>query len=673
MPKFYSFPHDEINVKDESMRFPLIVEELALHRPMFLSFAEKGPIGVPVYGSYDELKSRFGAGTFDVFSKYYRHPNLFTEKCLQYNKVFFVRLASDTAAIATMVLQCSVYHRKLIQYQKDSLGFRIKDAAGAYVPIDDGNGDPLQELGTVLKWTVRQLDIANENPKHLVQQTTLMADPDGGADPIQVTTYPIAVFKYQSPGISGNNTGFKMFWNADSDTSTAEAMRSLIYTFSVVNIPWGSDTIETVRTKYLDLSTEFTFLQDTTDKSTMRRYYLNEVIENDFYPEDITYEKYFYPGNIAIIGNACLQYELVSQFPELTTPTMVNVMTAKSLEQVPYDHVMIDITSSDAILMDKNVITYMTGGDDGETTDADLESLTRDWLTGEVFPDIEDHAHYPVTHLYDSGYESKTKEALVDFLGLRNDVKVILATQSVYEEPNIKSEDQSMGSFLRSRALLHPESFIYGTQACRVTILQQCGVLNELTPYNRIVPATLDCMVKKGIWQGAIYMKGKPKGLPHSAVTVLKNINWFPVQKDFKQMSWDNALNYMQYYDMTSVHYPDVISIYPYLTSLLSDDIFTDMLVYIKHIVHFQWAKFAGVDDPIPQLIARIKESVGRDIYAKLGHFVRAEVNPYQTELDAELGYSLTVEIPVYSTVPNRVWNVIVPVRRELIPKVKTA
>jgi hypothetical protein len=256
---------------------------------------------------------------------------------------------------------------------------------------------------------------------------------------------------------------------------------------------------------------------------------------------------------------------------------------------------------------------------------------------------------------------------MIDFMGIRDDVKIMLSTQSVYNEPNTKAEDQSSGSYLRGRALLHPESFIYGTMACRVTIQQQCGYLTELSNYTKLVPTTLDNLTKKGKWQGATYMKGKPKGLPHSAMTVLKDINWIPVTSDFKQQSWDNALNYAQYYDMTSLHYPDVISIYPYLTSLLSDDIFTDMLVYIKHIVRYQWAKFAGVDDPISQLIGSIKESVGKDIYGKLGNYLRAEVNPYQTELDAELGYALTVEIPVYGTIPNRVWNVIVPVRREVV------
>lgn len=664
MPKFYTFPHYEINVKDESASSALVVEDLALHRPIFLSLAERGPVGVPVYGTYAEHASKFGKGTFDVFSKYYKHPNLFTERALQSNKVFFVRLASETAKQAVLALQCSIYKTSLIQYQKDSEGNRILDTSGNPIPIDDGTGNPLKETGSVVKWSIRAVDLATENPKKLVSSSTSIPDPNGGAN-ITVTTYPVAVFVASSPGEWGNVTGFKVYWNADSDTGVAEAMQSLIFTFGIVSIPWGEDTASVVRNKYLEAETEFTFAENTVDKTTMRRYNISEVIDNEFSADDLTFDLYVYPENVETIGASCIADESLTVFPELTSPFMVNLFTGKTLDQRPYDHIVVDTESDDALTFNKNIINYMSGGSDGDVADADLESLTREWLSGDVFPDIYDQARYPITHLYDSGYELETKEALIDFLGVRDDVKIIISTQSVYNDANTKAEDQSAGSFLRSRALLHPESTIYGTQACRITILQQCGKLNELTSYTKLVPATIDCMMKKGIWQGANYIKGKPKGLPNSAVTILKDVNWFPVNTDLKQLSWDNALNYMQYYDMSSIHYADVISVYPYLTSLLSDDIFTDMLVYIKHIVRYQWAKFAGVDDPIPQLIADIKESVGRDIYAKLGNFITAEVNPYQTETDLELGYSLTVEIPVYGTVPNRVWNVIVPVRRQ--------
>lgn len=664
MPKFYTFPHYDINVKDESVTTPLNVEQLALHRPIFLSFAERGPIGVPKYGSYEEQVASFGEGTFDVFSKYYRHPSLFAERSMRNNRVFFVRLASDSAKSATLVLQCSVYKKSLIQYQKDTDGQRILDVNGNPTPIDDGTGSPLKQIGTVVKWTTRPVDLNTENPKKIVHTTETIPDPDGGAN-ITVTTYPVAVFVAASPGDWGNVTGFKIYWDADSDTGVAEAMKALIFTFGVVTINWEDDTASVIRTKYLDTETTFTFAENTVDKTTARRYNLSEVLVNDYAASNINFGLYVYPENVEAIGNICLADEVVANFTELTSPFMVNLFTGKTMEQQPYDHILVDTDSDDAITFNKNIINYMSGGDDGDTTDADLEALTREWLTGNVFPDVLDRARYPITHLYDSGYEAATKESLIDFLGVRDDVKIVIGTQSVYNEPNTKAEDQSMGSMLRARALLHPESYIYGTMACRVTILQQCGNLNDDTNYTKVVPATIDCMMKKGIWQGATYMKGKPKGLPNSAVTVLKNVNWFPVTADFKQLSWDNALNYMQYYDMTSFHYPDVISVYPYLTSLLSDDIFTDMLIYVKHIIRYQWAKFAGIDDPIAQLIGDIRDSVSRDIYSKLGNHARAEVNPYQTESDVELGYSLTVEVAVYGTVPNRVWNVIVPVRRE--------
>ena len=463
-----------------------------------------------------------------------------------------------------------------------------------------------------------------------------------------------------------NGTGFKLSWDASSDAGTAADMDALIYSIAGVDTPWGIDTPQAVRNKYLDVSSEFTFKEDTTDTSTMRRFFLDEVVDNDWNDGALPWNVVSYPANIQTISELALSLEDTTEYPELTSEWMVNVITGKTLTSQHYDHIAVDTISTGSVLLDSNVIQFLEGGDDGDTTDATLESLTREWLLGNVFPDIMDQMRYPITHLYDSGYEAATKESMIDFLAIRDDVKIMLSTQSVYDSPNNKSEDNSMGSYLRSRALLHPESFIYGTQACRATIFQQCGRLNETSPYNTLVPALIDCMMKKGLWQGSIYMKGKPKGLPKSAVTVIKDINWFPVQPDFKQLSWDSALNYMQYYDMTSVHYADVISVYPHQTSLLSDDIFTDMLVYLKHLVHFQWAKFAGVDDPINQLIGDIRDSVSKDIYAKFGNFLRAEVNPYQTDLDKELGYALTVEIAVYGTVPNRVWNVIIPVRREV-------
>ena len=540
---------------------------------------------------------------------------------------------------------------------------------GDWIPIDNG-GSPLTEPGLNVTWSIRALS-AGEDPANIAQSSSTIPDPYGGPD-LTVTTYPIAVLTASSPGAWGNSAGVKFSWDSESDESVATDMEALIFKIELVTIPWGFDSPQTVRNKYLETATEFVFKEDAVDTATMRRYYLSEVMEGEYRASEVPFTMNLYPANIAAIGAAAIALEDTATFPSLVDgssaplPYMVNLFTGRTYDNHYYDHITIDTTSPGSILMDEDVIDYMVGGSDGIVTDASLEELSREWFSGSVYPEIVDKARYPITHIYDSGYELATKEALIDFLGLRDDVKLSLSTQSIYEEPNTKAEDQSTGSFLRAKALLHIESFIYGTEACRVTIYQQCGKINEISSYTNLVPMTLDAMLKKGTYQNAVYIKGKPKGLPNSAVTVIKDINWFPVQDDFKQLSWDNALNYCQFYDMSSVHYPDVISVYPYKTSLLSDDNFTDYLVYLKHLIRQEWAKFVGLDDPIEQLFGKISDGVGSSIYSAFGTYMRAEVNVYQTDLDAELGFALTVNVAVYGNVPNRVWNVIVPVRREV-------
>lgn len=668
MPKFKSFPHYQIDVQDLSRTSPLIVEKLALHRPLHMCLCEKGPVGIPVYADYSEHVKMFGAGTFDMFSRFYKHPSLFLEKGLTKNKCFVVRVASNAAATSSLVLEATSYTTQLVQYQKDADGYRVYDVNGDPVPIDNA-GSPLTEAGTVVKWTTRQL-ADGESPTGIIQVTTEIVDPLTG-NLVLATTYPISVFTAGSAGKWGNDVGVKLSWNDQSSTSTAVDMSAIIFTIELVAIPWGFDSPQTVRNRYLDKQTEFTFMDGSVDKATMRRYYLPEVLDGEFTDVAVPFAPVVYSDNINAIGTTAITGETITQYNDelvdadgVALPFMANLFTGRTLDGHYYDHIYIDTTSADAVLLDEDIIEYMNGGDDGDVTDAALESLTREWLNGSVYPELIDRARYPMTHLYDSGYEMETKEALINFLGLRDDVKIVLSTQSVYEDPNTKAEDQSSGAYLRSKTLLHIESFIFGTEACRVTILQQCGRLTELSTYNRIVTATLDCMLKKGTYHNATYIKGKSKGLPNSEVTVITDINWFPVQDDFKQLSWDNSLNYMQYYDMSSVHYPDVISVYPYKTSLLSDDTFVDYLVYLKHLIRIEWAKFVGLDDPVTQLFGKIQDSVGVSIYKTFGSYLKAEVLVYQTDLDRELGYALTVEVRVAGTVPNRVWNVIVPVSR---------
>lgn len=653
MAKFKTFPHYVVHYKDESAVTILRPEILVLHRPIFLGFAEKGEIGIPHYGDYTELADIHGKATFDSYSDFYKHPTVFLKEALGYQKCFFVRLATIEAKTSSAVLECHVKENVMItQYQKDEFGGRVLDADDNPIPIKVDNVI-VKEAGIEITWVLRQLD---EDEK----ATTLQPVTSGG-----VTKFPIFVITGDSPGAWANKCGIKFWFDYSTvDKSIVDDIGALMFNFAPVEQPYGIDTPLPIRDIFSNPSTEFSFKPGSIDMSTERRITFDDILIND-YRGAIPFNFNLYPENVKIIGDKVKAVETTNL--DLIDGWMVDIATGMDLKGHPYNHmVVLNEGTTGAIHLDENVIQYMLGGNDGDMSDAALESLTKTWLTGETFPDIRDHARYPITHLYDSGYALDTKKGIIDFLGIRDDVKLIISTQDVNNGINTKAEDQSTGSALRAQFLLHPASTIYGTQVFRGSILQQCGHLLNST-WTKIVPATLDCMIKKCKWQGAIYFKGKPKGLPHSAVEIFRDISWFPNSDDHKQLSWDTGLNYMQYYDMTSYHYPDVRSIYPLETSVLSDDIFTDIMVYLNHIARYQWSVFAGRDENPKLLFGEIENSISADIYSKFGQFVNATVTAYQTDIDKALGYQSTIEIAVYGNLPQRVWNIIIPVRREVI------
>lgn len=649
MVKFRTFPHHTTEVIDESARTVFRPEVVPLHRPMFLGFAEKGPVNVPMFGNYTTHRDRFGRATFDQYSKFFYHPNLFMTRACQ-QQCFFVRLADKSAAIASGVLELHLKENVQVpQYEKDEDGNRLEDSDGNFVPRESG-GVAVTEEGVEIFWTIRPLE-EDETLNSLLPKTV-----DG------VTVYPIMAYKDRSPNSAANRAGVKLWFDwEEADLSVINNIESLMFEFGIVNQPYGLDTPQPIRNLFGNPTTSFSFNEEAIDTSTDRRVYFDHILQNDY--RDLPFDLKVYPQNVKEIGEKVLEVE---SHPEITNPYMVNIFNGQTLEGQYYDHVVVKTDGDDdnITILDEDVIQYMSGGSDGDTSKEALESLTNEWLTGETFPDIYDQARYPITHLYDSGYSLETKKFMIDFLGVRDDVKVILSTQDVFNAPNGKEEDQSTGSALRSQLLLHPESLIHGTQVCRGTIFQQCGRLVDNPNWLQIVPATYDCLVKKCVWQGATYFKGKPKGLPNSDVAVLRDINWFPNSDDHKQLSWDTGLNYMQYYDMSRFHYPDVRSVYPYETSLISDDIMCDILVYLKHIARYQWSVFAGRDEDAELLFGEIRNDISNDIYSKFGNFLRFEVSVYQTDIDKQLGFQSTIEIAVYGNMPQRVWNVLIPVRR---------
>lgn len=171
--------------------------------------------------------------------------------------------------------------------------------------------------------------------------------------------------------------------------------------------------------------------------------------------------------------------------------------------------------------------------------------------------------------------------------------------------------------------------------------------------------------MKKSRFLSTTTITGQAAGLPYSEITVFKDWNWTPCQADHKQKSWDSGLNYFQYYDMTSVHWPAMRTVYRYDTSVLSNALFTDVVVFCKHIARYNWSRFAGVEMEFNRLAARATAALSNDLNAMLNGFYRFDVAFNQSEEEAKIGYISHCTINLWGVPQQRVWKIDIVCGRE--------
>lgn len=660
-----TFPHTEINIRDDSPRPIPVVTEMPLHIPIFFGFAEKGEPNVPHFGTMAQQVEKFGQLTFTARSPFFLHPNLFATYAGRYQAFFFVRLQPTDAAVGALVLEAAVVDDDLVQYQKDVLGARLKDEAGDWLPeLEADNTTPVTEPGIKVTWAVRPLG-AEEAYNTLLPTTATV----GGKS---VTTYPILATRGKSANAALNKVGYKLYYTDEIDTTLVDRLDALTFRFAPVQLTPGTAIETALRDVFSMPYVDVALKRDALDANTDSLYDVEEVLRRNYWYTDaagnraasLPFDLHVYDANVATIGT-----RVKAKSPEFDADLSayrVNILSGIDAAGHEYDHLLV---TNAAAVVNENVVLYHQGGADGTLTKAKLEELTVAYFSGDVYPEIKDHAQYPITHIYDSGYALATKYELLNAWspgGLnRDDVKIVFSTQDVADAANTKQEDLSTAAALRARILLHPESLLFGTQTMRASIFQQAGYLADATSYRPLVPATLDSLVKRCVCHGAPYIKDTWKGRPNSELTTLVGLNWTPASDDHKQLSWDTGANYAQYADMRVLFYADTRSIHPIENSLLSDDETVDKLVYLKHLARRQWTIWAGRSDDVKLLFDRIATGIDQAANFAFNGTLPTATRVFQTELDAALGYQTTVEINATANMANRVWKVIVPVNRK--------
>lgn len=655
MAKVYTYPHYKINVIDNSIYNAVATTQLSLFLPIFFMRTQKGNVGVPTYcESYSDAITKCGEGTFDLTSKYFSREAFFLSNViLRRVGAYIVRLADADAKTSSVVLEVKVKKTKVKQWERDAEGYyKYDDETDERIPlIDDETDEQVEEDGVQLTWQVRSLntgDPRNETYDNL-RPTTY------GSGDSEYVVYPIMAATCKYVGEYGNDTGFKFFFDSDSvDETLARNVKSLPYSFGIVNKPYGSDTASAVRSKYSSQYESFVVRPNQIDTRTNRQVSFTQVLKNNYNDSDIPWDIKLYSDNIEAIGKVIQEIEVEDE--TLTDPYLVNITSEYNIEGKPMPHVEI---TEDSANLNSNYIVYLRDGADGDLTDATIEELTRNYLKNLEFPDILNSARYPFNFIIDTGVSLQTKEAFIDFMGAgREDFKLLLSTQdSNLGRYNTKAEDYSTGMSLYASALLQPESIEKGTECCRVSIFQHAGKVAD-TAYDAIIPFTYDIAQKKATYLASQVISGQPTGLPNSAVTAFKEWNWDACDADLKQQSWECGLNYVQAYDMTGIHWPVLRTVYRYETSVLSSDFFTDAVVFIKNIVRYQWAKYVGVEMSFSRYASVVSKSVQDAITAMLGGNMVASVTMTQTAEQQALGYESTLTINLTGNAQQRIWSV---------------
>ena len=721
------YPHVEIDVEDKSIYIPVNEDILPLHRPLYIMRTQKGPVGVPVWcESYTRAKKIFGSNTFNQRSKYFSPASYFLLQQLQSNGAFIMRAGDDTADSARVFVELGVQAVDAVpQYERDAYGKFVYDEEGKKIAIESATAT----AGYKLIWRAvsTPADI-NSIDDGAWEDLGPAQDPSDKT----ITWYPMFSFLASNAGAWGNAFGFKLcFSNKDNSGDFIVRNGSVAYQIAPVELEEGNSTPTVIYDKYNNPAVSGVVKPDTIDSISGVDISFNKKLAasySDGY--ELPLSIYYYSDSFKTVGDMIMKAEVAAKdaiaanygnvvdvdgrlgvdgtvvtFVEdllgvtigeggVTAESiaddingadaafgfMANLMTCIDRDKRGYFASYVVATSDEGapagcIDMDADATVYMMGGTDGNDADPFIEEYTRKYLTAAANNNHEyliDYFRMPFNCVIDSGWSIATKKAYLEFMDVRDDLKVYLGTQQswlinsvgklVRPPVNTKYEDESIGAGLRTHAWLMRESIAKGTECCRATIFLHAG---RTADYDVWLPGTLWIAKKLAEYCNRDFMNKEPKELPNSAVECWKDLSWVASSEDTKSRNWNAGLNYVQYYSMTGLHYASVRSVYKYDTSVLVDDMFVNAITWMKHIVRRSWARFAGATRPV----AELQQAITEDLTSRLAYMINGKyeftVDVYQTDEDKKLGYVQHVDITVTSPATNRVWLVNIICKRE--------
>lgn len=626
--------------------------------PFGFIFTERGTPGQIYFGASKELTPLLGSATFDESSKFFTPASRFIGTAMAGQGVNVMKLQDPAAAKASIGLFLEVTPKDVVQYQKDVSGNRLLDTSGNPKPKLDAQSQPVTAPGLKVKWSYRPLT-NSEDPEALTSTTVA----NGG---VNTTIYPILAARLDA-GSFGNRQGFSIGVSRSGNAAASTAIASLLYRFIPMELPTSvSTTAQAIADNFGQKGVDVSFKDVARYERTAQNYALRAILEANYVDPNtgvntLPYELQVYGENLAAVAS---QLIALTDALENVDPYLIDLMTGKDDAGHYYDNLEIDPLSNQVV--NGEAILYAAGGSDGDTSFEKLQELMRDWLAGQDHGEFTNLQQHPMTHYNDPGLTVDTKYLLFNMLDLRDNFKVDVATQDVLLKPNTRAQDLAVAQGLNFRAQMHPESAINGVGCMRVGIYAHCAKLRNGTSYAGNVPFTMNRLIQRRDLDGGTYIKGSSGGRPNSEVTIFRAPNWVADDFNFRELTWESALNVVMHANRTVLFYPALRTVYPDDTSLLSDDEVSDRIIYMMKIAREVWSIYAGKRQTPKEMYPIIERDVDiRCANTFSGDNLTVKSTVFQSALDASLGYAISINLEVTGTMPMRQANFNVIVARE--------
>ena len=651
--RYYTHPHAPIDVVDYTSVQRVSNLQVPLHRPLFFLQAARGRTE-PYWASAYEAAREFGEETFNKFGKYYDNNQFFMESSVYpYQACWHIRLPDPNAKKSTCVLELYLTEAEVVQYKRDSKGGYVYDEDNKPIPMLDGSNQIIKAPGYTFKITTRLLDNLTERFDKIKMRTI-----DNGGTITNI--YPLICFEAFHEGVDYNKTGFKIYYdNWDQDLELFSKNKCLMYMLKPVQHINDSSIATPVRDIFDSIAMNFAAKPNMQDERVQLQLSFDDKVTNNYYEIDhlndrvslLPYKMHLYSENFKEIGDFVVGTEPMSS--SVPDGWAVDILTGLDLDGNPY-HTVEYVNDATTVRCSDGYTIYLDGGSDGDISQAAFEERLRAYLTGDVYPEIQDNFRYDFTHIYDTGFTYETKVAIAMFMALRDDFKPVLSSQDCTMDPNTREEDYSSGYAVRAKAILVPESLLEGTPCCRAEVYNHCAYSTDMAYRNKL-PTTIWACKRRSETQNSTRMKRTLGGAPSSVVDMLRDLNYTEYDPKIKQIKFDNGLNYIQYKNRLDVFFPDLRSAYVNNTSILSSATYTDAVIYLKYIVRNVWTDFTGSERKPQELFVSVQEAITNKANLAFGGLFNVLIEVTQTdEMIANGGDEILVLGDLFGNMPMR-------------------